>query len=122
MKILIIEDEEDIRYALRSLLEPKGYEITEADGGKAGLEALSKLCPDLILCDFFMPGMNGRQVLEEIRKKKLCPKAKTILLTVATFGKEGSDKLKQLKVADYIKKPFENKDLVARIKKVLGQK
>jgi CheY-like chemotaxis protein len=119
-KILIIDDEDDIRLAVKTLLESKGYETLEANGGKSGLSVLKKEKVDLVLCDFFMPGMNGRQVLEVIRADTTLKDTKVILLTVATFGKEGSEKLKELKVADYIQKPFENKDLLVRIKKIVG--
>jgi CheY-like chemotaxis protein len=120
-KILIIDDEDDIRLAVKALLESKGHEVVEAAGGKEGLTILQKGGIDLLLLDFFMPGMNGRQVLLEIRKfdGKLSG-LKVILLTVATFGAEGLHKLKELNIADYIQKPFENKDLIARIKKILG--
>jgi two-component system, OmpR family, alkaline phosphatase synthesis response regulator PhoP len=121
MRILIIDDEDDIRLAVRTLLEMNGYEVLEANGGRSGLAKLQKEKVDLVLCDFFMPGMNGRQVLESIRADLKLKNIKVILLTVATFGKEGEDKLKELKVADYIRKPFENKDLLARIKKILGK-
>jgi CheY-like chemotaxis protein len=118
-KILIIDDEDDIRLAVRILLESKGYEIVDANSGQAGLEVLKKGGVDLVLCDFFMPSMNGRQVIEAIRADAALQDTKVIVLTVATFGKEGAAKLKELKVADYIQKPFVNKDLLARIKKVL---
>jgi CheY-like chemotaxis protein len=119
-KILIIDDEPDIRLAVKLLLESKGYEVVEAAGGKEGLATLQKGEIDLLLLDFFMPGMNGRRVLEEIRKMDGPLKdLKVILLTVATFGAEGLSKLKKLKIADYIQKPFENKDLLASIKKII---
>jgi CheY-like chemotaxis protein len=119
-KILIIDDEDDIRLAVSTLLESKGFEMLEANGGKKGLALLKKEPVDLVLCDFFMPGMNGREVLEKIREDPALKNTKVILLTVATFGKEGTAKLKELHVADYIPKPFENKDLIARIKKIIG--
>jgi CheY-like chemotaxis protein len=119
-KILIIDDEDDIRLAVKVLLESKGYEVVEANGGKKGLTLLKKGGIDLVLCDFFMPGMNGRQVIESIRADKTLKNTKVIVLTVATFGKEGTAKLKELKVKDYIQKPFDNKDLLARIKKAIG--
>jgi two-component system, chemotaxis family, chemotaxis protein CheY len=119
-KILIIDDEDDIRLAVKALLESKGYGVVEANGGKKGLALLKKGGIDLVLCDFFMPGMNGRQVLEVIRADASLKDTKVIVLTVATFGKEGTAKLKELKVAAYIQKPFVNKNLVARIKKILG--
>jgi CheY-like chemotaxis protein len=119
-KILIIDDEADIRLALKVLLESVGYEVVEASGGKQGLAILQKDTVDLLICDFFMPQMNGRQVLEEIRRLdgKLSD-LNVILLTVATFGKEGAQKLKDLKVAAYIQKPFENKALLAQVKKLV---
>jgi CheY-like chemotaxis protein len=119
-KILIIDDEDDIRLAVSTLLESKGFTMLEANGGKKGLAVLKKEPVDLVLCDFFMPGMNGREVLQKIRDDPSLKNTKVILLTVATFGKEGTAKLKELNVADYIQKPFENKDLIARIKKIIG--
>jgi CheY-like chemotaxis protein len=119
-KILLIDDEDDIRFAIKTLLESKGYEVVEANGGKKGIAILKKGGVDLLVCDFFMPGMNGRQVLEEICKDAKIKSTKVILLTVATFGKEGTEKLKEMKVAAYIQKPFENKELLAKIKKLIG--
>jgi CheY-like chemotaxis protein len=121
-KILIIDDEDDIRLALKTLLESEGYEVVDTNTGRKGLAVLKKGGIDLVLLDFFMPGMNGRQVLEEIRGMKgSLKKSKVILLTVAVFGKEGSEKLKELQVSDYIQKPFVNKNLLARIRKALAK-
>jgi CheY-like chemotaxis protein len=118
-KILIIDDEEDIRLALRALLESEKYEVFETENGKKGLSFLKKNKVDLVLCDFFMPQMNGREVIEALRADSKLKDTKVIVLTVASFGKEGNEKLKELKVKDYIKKPFSNKDLLKRIRKAL---
>jgi DNA-binding response OmpR family regulator len=117
--ILIVDDETDIRLALGILLKKEGYAVLAAPGGKAALNLLQKKAVDLIIIDFFMPGMNGSQVLTEIRNNKKLKATKVILLTVATFGKQGEKKLKDLKVTAYIQKPFDNKALLAKIKKLL---
>jgi response regulator RpfG family c-di-GMP phosphodiesterase len=119
--ILIIDDEDDIRLAVRAVLETQGYTVLDANNGKKGLEILNKGGIDLLILDFFMPEMNGREVLAQIREMdgKL-KKLKVILLTVASFGKEGTKTLKDLKIADYIQKPFVNKEFIAHVKKVLA--
>jgi two-component system, OmpR family, aerobic respiration control protein ArcA len=117
--ILIIDDEDDIRLAVKTLLESEGYTVKEATGGKEGLKVLKQNKIDLILLDFFMPDMNGRQVIEAIRKNKTLQQ-KIILLTVATFGKQGEKKLEELQVLHYIQKPFDNKKLLETIKKAVS--
>jgi CheY-like chemotaxis protein len=118
-KILVIDDEDDIRLALRALLESNGYEVDEAATGQRGLEKLKESTFDLVICDFFMPGMNGRQVIETMHKDAKLKSIKVILLTVASFGKGGEEKLKEMEVAAYMQKPFENSELIAKIKELL---
>jgi CheY-like chemotaxis protein len=118
-KILVIDDEADIRLALKALLESEGYEVVEAEGGAVALNILKKQTFDLVISDFFMPDMSGRELIETIRKDTKLKNQKVILLTVATFGKEGTKKLKDLKVSAYIRKPFENKLLLAEVKKLV---
>lgn len=65
--ILIIDDEESIRFSLRGILEDEGYSVLEAESGEAGLEALGKNDVDLAFLDIWLPGMDGHKVLEQLR-------------------------------------------------------
>jgi two-component system, OmpR family, response regulator VicR len=119
-KLLVIDDEDDIRLALRALLESNGYEVEEASTGQKGLDLLKETKIDLVICDFFMPMMNGRQVIETMHKNPKLKDIKVILLTVASFGRGGEEKLKELEVAAYMQKPFENQELLAKIRELLA--
>ena len=118
-KILTVDDEENICFLIKELLENEGFKVVTATSGKSALQKLKKEKVDLVILDFFMPDMSGRDVAEEIRKDKSLKDLKLVFLTVAQYGKEGYQELKRLNVLDYIHKPFDNQDLIARIKKVL---
>jgi len=121
-KIMVVDDEESLLQLVAAILGNEGYEVIQAANGKECLDKLKKETPDLILLDVMMPGMTGREVLENIRKNPKTKNIKVILLTViryAELGKLGKDMFKSLKVIDYITKPFENDDLIKRVKKVL---
>jgi CheY-like chemotaxis protein len=119
-KIMTVDDEENILMLVKELLEEEGYNVKTASSGKEALAKLRKEKFDLVLLDFFMPEMSGRDVAEEIRKDKKLKNLKLAFLTVAQYGKHGMDELKRLKVLDYIQKPFDNDDLKARVKKIVG--
>ena len=85
-KILIIEDDADIREGVRILLEGEGYSVSEAENGRKGLELLKEE-PDLVILDVMMPGMSGLKTCEEIRKISYVP---VLFLTAKS---QESDKL-----------------------------
>ena len=116
--ILIVDDDYDIRVFINALLKDEGYKITEASNGKECLKILGKKNFDLILLDFFMPEMSGREVAEKIRENPKTKNAKFAFLTVAEFGEEGMAVIKKLKCLDYIKKPIDNKDFIRRVKRM----
>lgn len=117
--ILVVDDEENICQLLRELLENEGYKVTTALSGKEGLARLKKEKFDLVLLDFFMPEMSGREVAEEIRRDAKLKGLKIIMVTVAQYGKEGYAELKKLNILDYIQKPFDNQDIINRINKAI---
>ena len=119
-KIMIVDDEEGIVELVTAILEEEGYEVITAMDGKECLEKLKKVKPDLILLDMMMPGMSGREVCEKIRKNPKTKNLKIVFLTVARFSEMGKGVLKKLNVLDYITKPFDNKDLIRRIKNIVG--
>lgn len=118
-KILVVDDEADVRSMLKELLSSAGYEVTTAKDGKDALDKLKKKKFDLALLDFFMPGMSGRELLEKIRADKELQDLKCAFLTVATFSTAGEQELIKLRSLDYIRKPFSPKELLKRIKRII---
>lgn len=117
-KILVIDDEPDIRDVLKITLECEGYEVIEAVDGVDGLEKVHKKSPDLVILDYKMPKMDGHEVCQILKKDILLRHMPIIMLT----GKgETQDKVKGINAGadDYIVKPFEPMELVARIKMIL---
>lgn len=110
-KILIVEDDKDIREGVRILLEGEGYDVVEAENGRKGLELLSE-DPDLVILDVMMPGMSGLKTCEEIRKVSYVP---VLFLTARS---QESDKLIGLMAGgdDYLPKPFSYSELLGRVK------
>jgi CheY-like chemotaxis protein len=119
-KVMIVDDERNLRELISAILEPEGYEVIQAEDGEDALEKLKTIRPDLILLDMMMPGMSGREVCEKIRTNEKTKDLKVVFLTVARFSELGKEELKRLKVLDYITKPFDNNDLIKRIKKIIG--
>ncbi|MEG0767734.1 MAG: response regulator transcription factor [Clostridia bacterium] len=114
MQILLVDDDPNIRQLVRLYLEKEGFEVTTAERGDTALEIFRKHPPHLILLDVMLPGMDGWQVCREVRKVSNIP---VIMLTAKD---ETFDKVLGLELGadDYIVKPFEPKELIARIKAV----
>lgn len=112
--ILMIEDDADIRDAVRVLLKKEGYAVTEAGTGLEGLQKLTD-DTDLVLLDVMMPGMSGIQTCREIRKKSNVP----ILFLTAKV--QESDKLTGLTAGgdDYLTKPFSYAELLGRVQALI---
>jgi CheY-like chemotaxis protein len=121
-KVMIVDDEADLRTAVRLLLRSHGIDVVEASGGQDALKKLRENPVDLVLIDFLMPGMTGLELAEEIRKDQRLRNLKLAFLTVAIIGQVGRDELDRLGVLDYINKPFDNRDFVQRVKRLLGEK
>jgi len=119
-RVLIVDDEPNIRKAVGILLKSEGFEVDFAGNGEEGLSRMEEAAPDLVLLDMFMPKLSGRAVCERIRANPKFKGVKVIFLTVAMFSGKGKSELSGLDISDYITKPFENEDLVARVKKALG--
>ncbi len=113
--ILLVDDDENICKVIKLYLQKEGLGVIVANDGKTGLELFLTEKPSLVLLDIMMPGMDGIEVIKEIRKKDSTP---VIMLTAKgdTF-----DKVLALELGadDYIVKPFEPKELIARIKAVI---
>lgn len=114
-KILVIDDEKSILDLITSYLQQEGYEYLTAADGPSGLQAARTYKPDLIVLDIMLPGMDGIELLAQLRRES---NVYVIMLTAKT---EETDKIVGLSVGadDYLTKPFSPRELVARIKAAL---
>ncbi len=114
-KILIVDDDNNICELLRLYLEKSGFDTAIASNGGEALQMAETVKPDLILLDVMMPELDGWQVCREIRKKSDTP------IIMLTAKGETFDKILGLELGadDYISKPFETKEVIARINAVL---
>ena len=114
-KILIVDDDEHISELISLYLIREGYDTKEVHDGKSALEAFKTYSPDLIMLDIMMPVMDGYEVCKEIRKTSTVP------IIMLTAKGDTIDKVLGLELGadDYIVKPFEAKEMVARVKAVL---
>jgi sigma-B regulation protein RsbU (phosphoserine phosphatase) len=117
-KILIVDDSPEIRILLSRFLNASGYEIAEAENGEQGLKLVRIFKPDLILLDIVMPGIDGYAVCESIKADPCLQDIPIIFLSART---EVEDKIKGLAIgaADYITKPFDRGEVMARIENQL---
>ena len=114
-KILIVDDDENIAELVSLYLTKECFDTKIANDGEAALSAVKSYMPDLMLLDIMLPGIDGYEVLREIRKSSSLP---VILLSAKG---ETFDKVLGLELGadDYIMKPFDSKEMVARVKAVL---
>ena len=114
-KILIADDDRNICELLRMYLEKDGFSVVIAGNGEEALQKFDEEEPDLLLLDVMMPCLDGWQVCRELRKKSECP------IIMITAKGETFDKVLGLELGadDYVVKPFEPKEIIARIKAVL---
>lgn len=113
--ILMIDDDENICKVVKLYLEKEGMDVLVANDGKSGVDLFNTSSPQLVLLDIMMPGMDGVEVLKRIRKESNVP---VIMLTAKS---DTFDKVLVLELGadDYIVKPFDPKELTARIKAVV---
>lgn len=119
-KILVIEDQEDVRENIVELLELSNYEVASASDGKEGVKKALDAPPDLILCDIMMPGMDGYEVLYLLTKNPTTSALPFIFLT-AKAEKQDFRKGMSMGADDYITKPFEEMDLLGAIERRLNK-
>jgi DNA-binding response OmpR family regulator len=114
-RVLVVDDDADIRSLVRELLERQGYDVSDAANGREGLRAFYTRAPDVVVLDVSMPEMDGYETLERIRDLSDVP---VIMLTARAAELE---KVRGLKAGadDYVTKPFGRQELLARIEAVL---
>lgn len=118
MRLLIADDEENLAYALKAVLEDAGYNCDVCFDGKSAIRLISQEIYDGLILDIMMPKKNGYEVLSIIRKKKI-----DIPILLLSALNEVDDKVQgfDLGANDYLSKPFSTKELIARIKVMLKE-
>ena len=114
-KILLVDDERSILDLVTAYLKPEGYQVFTAVDGPSALKAARVFKPDLIVLDVMLPGMDGVEVLSQLRRES------PVYVILLTAKAEETDKIVGLSVGadDYLTKPFSPRELVARIKAAL---
>jgi two-component system alkaline phosphatase synthesis response regulator PhoP len=114
-KILVIDDEPSILNVVTAYLRAEGYEYNTAEDGPSGLKAFRAFKPDLVVLDIMLPGMDGIEVLSQIRRES------DVYVIMLTAKSEEVDKVVGLSIGadDYLTKPFSPRELMARIKAAL---
>lgn len=115
-RILIVDDDDNLRWVLQAQLEGMGYAVAGAAGGAGALEAISKDLPALVITDLKMPGMSGMELLEQIRRDY--PELPVLMLTA--FGTiQGAVEAMRAGAYDYLTKPIDYDELALAVKRVL---
>ena len=114
-RVLVVDDEPHIRAVLRGYLEADGFTVSEAADGEAAVRQLHQQVPDLVLLDVMLPGIDGLEVLRQVRAFS------DVYVILVTARAEEVDKLVGLGVGadDYVTKPFSPREVAARVKAVL---
>jgi two-component system alkaline phosphatase synthesis response regulator PhoP len=116
-KIMIVDDEADIRTTVKQVLEKAGYGVTQAVNADDCLKKVNAgEKPDLILMDIMMPGTPVREVIPKLGKIKIA-----YLSVVRTSEAEKEDLMKSKNIVDFIQKPFDINELLKRVQKIIGK-
>ncbi|MCK5179766.1 MAG: response regulator [Candidatus Omnitrophica bacterium] len=118
-KILVVDDEEMLNEFIKIRLEDNNYIVETATDGIEGLLKAEQVRPDLIILDIFMKPMDGYTMLKEVRRNE---KIKDTLVIMLTASGKKKEVFEAEGISDYITKPFDSEDFVARVNKVLKGK
>lgn len=112
---MVVDDEPDIQSTVKTILEKNGYTVITANNGDDALKKLAGQNVDLVLLDIMMPGTPVKEVIPKIKRTKIA-----FLSVVRTTEAEKENLMKSKNVVDFIQKPFDIKDLLKRVKKIVG--
>lgn len=127
-KILIVDDDPDIRLAISAILESRSYKVITAVDGVEGLEKLKQEKPDLMILDLLMPRMDGFAVCKELQDPRWSKYSKMPILILSSVREDASRRRYELEtgleldVDDYVEKPIEPHVLLERMEKLLKKR
>ena len=117
-RILVADDEQDTRNAVKDILQSRGYDVITASNGKDCLKKLKKEKVNLLVLDIMMPVLDGWQVVRSMKKDKRLRRIPIVVLTVKS-GKEDYEMAREARIRDYITKPFDMDNLISRVRRNL---
>lgn len=115
IKVLAIDDQFDNLAIIQMSLQLEGFQVITSDNGREGLEKAITETPDVILLDLMMPHMDGYEVYQQLKRKKVTKNIPVIMLT-AVDQPQQMEKAKKMGIEDYITKPFDPLNLATRIR------
>ena len=117
-KVLVVDDEDNIRMLVKFNLEKADYEVFEAEDGRKAVEMATDLLPDIVILDLMLPGIDGLEVCRNLKRN---PRTAALPIIMLTAKSDEIDRVIGLELGadDYMTKPFSQRELVARIKAVL---
>ena len=126
-KIMVVDDDPDMRETLQIILEAVGHTVVTAADGEECLARLKTECPDLLILDLLMPKMDGFAVCKELKDPRRAKYAKMPILILSSVREDASQRRYELEtgvrldVDDYVEKPIEGKVLQERVAKILNK-
>jgi len=127
-KILVVDDDPDIREAICAVLEAHSYQVITASDGEEGLDKLKEDRPDLMILDLLMPKMDGFSVLKELQDPRRSKYSKIPILVLSSVREDAGRRRYELEtgielnIDDYVEKPIDPHTLIWRIQKLLEKK
>ena len=121
IRVLLVDDEDDLRRVMRDLLEREGFAVLEARDGAQALDEVDRHAPDIIVLDLNLPGLDGYGVLSHLRSRPATRDIPVIVLT-AKGDEENEVKVFEMGADDFLGKPFRARALAARLEAVLGRR
>lgn len=120
-KVLVIDDEPTIRTEIREVLERRGYEVSEAENGRMGLQAVETLSPDIVITDILMPEMDGIELVQILQRRDVPPKT----IVMSSGGADGYldylDYAKKFGACTVIAKPMDLRELLGAVESLLAE-
>ncbi len=120
-KVLLVDDEDQLRRVMRDLLERDGYQVTEARDGVEALDQIDRHAPDIIVLDLNLPGLDGYGVLSHLRSRPATANIPVVVLT-AQGDEDNEVRVFEMGADDFLSKPFRARALSVRLRAVLGRK
>ena len=119
--VLIIEDDNHVRPVLTRVVKRAGFQVAEAANGFIALELIQRAPPDLIVLDIRMPGIDGYEILRQLKQHPDHAHIPVIILTASDLGDAARQRARELGAAQYLEKPIGSEELLAEIKRILSE-